>query len=130
MPRARYNHKLIRVPVPYQIAYDITYHYDYNKDGELIKKHWDRMGTVGKSLITTLSKGRRLTPKQRLLLLQFEYPEDSRLKMLKATIGAVDKKFAASFRANPETAYLEEEAAIQKAIRDRDCELKILSLVE
>jgi hypothetical protein len=129
MPRARVGHKLIRIPIQPEIAYDLAYHYDPRKDEELIKKHQKKLGELGEKFLGTLIEGKRLSPKQRLVILQKANPGDLRLKAIEACIVRGNKQWMAKFRDDPKAAYSEELAAVEKAIRDIDCEAKILETV-
>jgi len=129
MPRARVNHKLIRIPIQPEIAYDLAYYYDPRKDQELLVKHEKKLGKLAEHFLSTIIHGRLLTPKQRLVILQMEFPTELRLKAIKACIGKGSKKWDARFREDPRAAYKEEEEAVQRALRDLQCEAKIMETV-
>jgi hypothetical protein len=140
MPRARLNHKLVRVPIPAELAFELTYYYDPQKDADLIRKHAPVMlksqgpasQGMAKGFLNALEKDIMLTPKQRLCLLEREFPSDIRLKAFRVAFNTPDKRFEAKFRADPQAAYDAESAAIARAIRarmDEDRALKVLEEV-
>jgi hypothetical protein len=64
-----------------------------------------------------------------LVILQREYPKDLRLKAIQACIKRGSKQWMAKFREDPKSAYSEEMAAVERAVRDIDCEAKIMETV-
>lgn len=130
MPRARFNHKLIRIPIQPAVAYDLAYYYDPRKDEELLKKHEKRLGELAVQFMKVLLNKRRLSPKQRLIVLFLEFPDDLRLKAIQACIKRGSKQWMEKFREDPKAAYNEELAAVEKAVRDIDCEARLLETVE
>lgn len=130
MPRARFQHKLIRIPVQPEVAYDLAYYYDPRKDSELLKKHADKLGELGKKLLELEVMKKPFTPKQRMALLKMEFPWDMRLKAIQSCVAKGSKKWEAKFRECPRAAYKEESDAELRAIRDIDCEAKLLEAVE
>jgi len=136
MPRIIHKRHLIRIPVPADIAYDVTYYYNPEGDREISLKHVERLlvGTenqkgLAKHFLSSIQGKYELTIKQRLCLLQMEFPRDLRLKAIRACIEKANKKFEARFRADPHAVYLEEGTAISRALRDLECERKILATV-
>lgn len=130
MPRARVNHKLVRIPIQPEVAYDLAYYFDPRKDEELVKKHADKVGEFGVHMMSALRQQKMMTPKQRIVFLKMEYPRDMRLKAIESCIAKGSKKWLARFRSEPIKAYQEEADAVARAIRDIDCEAKILAAVD
>ena len=93
MPRIIHKRHLIRIPVPADIAYDVTYYYNPEGDREISLKHVERLlvGTenqkgLAKHFLSSIQGKYELTIKQRLCLLQMEFPRDLRLKAIRACI--------------------------------------------
>lgn len=94
MPRARTNGKLIRIPLPSDIAYEVT-------------------------LCFPPPEGSILTPKQRLMALLKDMPTDGKLLMLKEladTMQSSTHPWGKAFRKNPVKGYKEEAEAVERAL--------------
>lgn len=126
MPRARTAGRLLRIPVPPEIAYDLTFYYPPEKDKPLLEKHAARLreakqdGLAGK-LTEALQEKCKLTLKQRLMLLMWEFPGDLRLKVMKQQIencSGSNKRWGAEFRRDPLAAYKAEADAVLRAEKE------------
>jgi len=123
MPRARIQGRLIRIPVPPHIAYDLTYCYPPSKDTELLSEQAAKLyksgrGELADTFVNALRGKKALTLKQRLLLLSLSYPKDLRLKVMKQQIeacSASSARWGTAFRRDPEAAYKAEAEAVKKA---------------
>lgn len=109
MPRARFEGKLIRIPSPADIAYELTLQYPP-------------------------SEGDTRTIKQRLIALAREDPSDIKLYLLKEKLEKmqnINHPWGRKFRNDPAKGYKEEAEAVERALnRRRDlekCDSKILS---
>lgn len=126
MPRARTAGKMIRIPVPPEIAYDLTYFYPPKADKLLLLKWAEKLQEKGSLGLAANFKAayegqRDLTPKQRLTLLMMENPQDLRLRVMKQQIeqcSGSSKRWGATFRRDPHDAYRQEALAVLKALKD------------
>lgn len=127
MPRARTKGQLMRIPVSAAVAYDLTYNYPPSGDLALLQKHVPRLYKEGRSnnfafnLEQAMLGKVHLTVKQRLALLQMEYPKDARLKSIKGRIereSDSQSEWGRRFRRNPAMYYQKEREAVEHALTD------------
>jgi hypothetical protein len=127
MPRVRVPGKLIRTPMPSWAAYEITYFYPPENDEAIIETFLPRLIKSDKVHLQFLVKvfktdptGRTLHPRQRLCLLEYAFPEDLRLKLIRERLTKEKTRFATDVREKPGLMYQSEKAAVEKAIFDRN----------
>jgi hypothetical protein len=127
MPRARSSGKLVRIPVPADVAYDVTYGYPPELDRQLIETSMSKWSErdrnyVISTFLRAIKEGKELNPKQRLSVLKLIYPLDPEIKRLQTRIENCSNPKAdwgKAFRANPQEYYEQECTAVCRAIRRR-----------